>query len=180
MTKQEQEQIEAIHKMAQIALGKQITLSCTEYAIKEGFFDNFIALYNAGYRKLPEDSIVLTKEEIEQLKKRNEELTSIAEYQQNLNRKRWKIIQEKEKENNELKKQVDKAKEQFLLTCENCRLKKDIELLQYQKEQAVKEEFAEKLKERCHNYYPSIDHYCCSVKAINVKDINELLKEYEE
>lgn len=44
---------------------------------------------------------------------------------------------------------------------------------------AVKE-FAEKLKERCHNYYPSIDHYCCSVKAVSVKDIDELLQEYKE
>lgn len=47
------------------------------------------------------------------------------------------------------------------------------------KKQAVKE-FAEKLKEKYHNYYPSIDHYCCSEKAVNVKDINKLLKEYEE
>mgnify|MGYP003415429187 FL=1 len=36
-----------------------------------------------------------------------------------------------------------------------------------------------KLKSKCHNYYPSIDHYCCSVKAVNLSDINELLKEYE-
>ena len=41
-------------------------------------------------------------------------------------------------------------------------------------------EFAEKLKERCHNYYPSIDHYCCSVKAVSEKDIDDLLKEYKE
>lgn len=41
-------------------------------------------------------------------------------------------------------------------------------------------EFAEELKGRCHNYYPSIDHYCCSVKAVSVKDINELLKEYDK
>jgi hypothetical protein len=37
-----------------------------------------------------------------------------------------------------------------------------------------------KLKSKCHNYYPSIDHYCCSVKAVNLSDIYELLKEYEE
>lgn len=37
-----------------------------------------------------------------------------------------------------------------------------------------------KLKSKCHNYYPSIDHYCCSVKAVNLSDIDELLKEYEE
>ena len=40
-------------------------------------------------------------------------------------------------------------------------------------------QFADKLKEKCHNYYPSIDHYCCSEKAVNVNDINELLKGYE-
>lgn len=41
-------------------------------------------------------------------------------------------------------------------------------------------QFVEKAKERCHNYYPSIDHYCCSEKAVSVKDIDELLKEYEK
>lgn len=30
------------------------------------------------------------------------------------------------------------------------------------------------LKSKCHNYYPSIDHYCCSVKAVNLSDIDEL------
>ena len=34
-----------------------------------------------------------------------------------------------------------------------------------------------KLKSKCHNYYPSIDHYCCSVKAVNLSDIDELIKE---
>lgn len=33
------------------------------------------------------------------------------------------------------------------------------------------------LKSKCHNYYPSIDHYCCSVKAVNLSDIDELIKE---
>ena len=41
-------------------------------------------------------------------------------------------------------------------------------------------QFVVKAKERCHNYYPSIDHYCCSEKAVSVKDIDELLKEYEK
>ena len=40
-------------------------------------------------------------------------------------------------------------------------------------------QFVVQAKERCHNYYPSIDHYCCSEKAVSVKDIDELLKEYE-
>ena len=43
---------------------------------------------------------------------------------------------------------------------------------------AVKE-FAANLKRNFRNYYPSIDHYCCSVKAVNANDIDELLKEYE-
>lgn len=59
------------------------------------------------------DFINSQKEEIERLNERNKELTSIAEYQQNLNRKRWKIIQEKEKENAELQKQVDELTERF-------------------------------------------------------------------
>lgn len=37
-----------------------------------------------------------------------------------------------------------------------------------------------KLKSKCHNYYPSIDHYCCSVKAVNLSDIDELIKEVED
>lgn len=47
-----------------------------------------------------------------------------------------------------------------------------------QRKQAVKE-FAEKLKKKVHNYYPSIDSYCMSRHVILVKDIDELLKEYE-
>ena len=45
------EKINEIHKMAQIALGKQVDKDCAKWAIEEGFFDNFEALYNAGYRK---------------------------------------------------------------------------------------------------------------------------------
>ena len=46
------EMLNEVHKMAQIALGKQITIDCTKWAIKEGFFDNFVALYKAGYRQV--------------------------------------------------------------------------------------------------------------------------------
>lgn len=42
--------------------------------------------------------------------------------------------------------------------------------------EAIKE-FAERLKAKCHNYYPSIDSYCVSVKAIGFKDIDNLVKE---
>lgn len=33
------------------------------------------------------------------------------------------------------------------------------------------------LRNKCHNYYPSIDHYCCSVKAVNLSDINKMIEE---
>lgn len=42
--------------------------------------------------------------------------------------------------------------------------------------EAVKE-FAERLKEKCHNYYPSIDSYCVSRKAVEIRDIDDLVKE---
>lgn len=32
---------------------------------------------------------------------------------------------------------------------------------------------ADALLKKTHNYYPSIDHYCCSRKAVDTKDINE-------
>lgn len=43
--------VNEVHKMAQIALGKQIDMKCTKWAIDEGFFDNFVALYKAGYKR---------------------------------------------------------------------------------------------------------------------------------
>lgn len=52
-------------------------------------------------------------------------------------------------------------------------------VLEIEKKNAVKE-FAEKLKKKVHNYYPSIDSYCTSKHVILVKDIDELLKEYEK
>ncbi len=61
---------------------------------------------------------------------------------------------------------------------ENCAVITKAELKKY-KTQAVKE-FAEKLKKKVHNYYPSIDSYCTSKHVILVKDIDELLKEYEK
>ena len=60
---------------------------------------------------------------------------------------------------------------------------KTIEYFVKHNEQIRKEtakEFAEKLKEKVHNYYPSIDSYCTSRHVILVKDIDELLKEYEK
>ena len=62
------------------------------------------------------------------------------------------------------------------------RLRYELDLLLDEKsaiERRAIEEFAEKLKKKVHNYYPSIDSYCTSRHVILVKDIDELLKEYE-
>ena len=45
-----------------------------------------------------------------------------------------------------------------------------------QRNQAV-QEFADKLRMRARNYYPSIDNYCANKHVILVKDMDELLKE---
>lgn len=63
-----------------------------------------------------------------------------------------------------------KAENEKRLTCD---------FVKTAQKQAVKE-FAKKLKEKVHNYYPSIDSYCTSRHVILVKDIDELLKEYEK
>lgn len=63
------------------------------------------------------------------------------------------------------------------------RLRYELDLLLDEKsaiERRAVEKFAEKLKKKVHNYYPSIDSYCTSRHVILVKDIDELLKEYEE
>lgn len=67
----------------------------------------------------------------------------------------------------------EQIKEEIIMTVkkcnDNCKVAK-----------AYVEEFAEKLKRKCRNFYPSIDHYCCSEKAVKLADVNELLKEYME
>lgn len=71
--------------------------------------------------------------------------------------------------------------------CKECAKQNEVEatyetnmksVLEIEKKNAVKE-FAEKLKKKVHNYYPSIDSYCMSRHVILVKDIDELLKEYD-
>nr|DAM56603.1 MAG TPA: hypothetical protein [Caudoviricetes sp.] len=53
-----------------------------------------------------------------------------------------------------------------------------IKMNKEKKAQAVKE-FAEALKKKGRNFYPSIDHYCCSEKTVSVKEIDRLLIAYE-
>lgn len=39
-----------------------------------------------------------------------------------------------------------------------------------------KAKVVEKLQRYSHNYYPSIDHYCLSQKAVDLKDAIEIVK----
>ena len=39
-----------------------------------------------------------------------------------------------------------------------------------------KEKVIEKLQRHSHNYYPSIDHYCLSQKAVDLKDAIEIVE----
>lgn len=65
------------------------------------------------------------------------------------------------------------------LKAENKQLKTECALLDDELRIARQEAInvLNELKSKCHNYYPSIDHYCCSVKAVSLSDINELIKE---
>lgn len=45
--------------------------------------------------------------------------------------------------------------------------------------EAIKE-FAERLKTKSHNYYPSIDSYCTSRRVVLTRDIDTLVKEMTE
>ena len=78
-------------------------------------------------------------------------------------------IAELEKENRQLSKAINSVQKGF----------DNGEFISKDCQTRTLKQFVVKAKERCHNYYPSIDHYCCSEKAVSVKDIDELLKEYE-
>lgn len=42
-----------------------------------------------------------------------------------------------------------------------------------------KEKVIEELQKHSHNYYPSIDHYCLSRKAVDLKDAIEIVEKGE-
>ena len=39
-----------------------------------------------------------------------------------------------------------------------------------------KEEVINELQKHSHNYYPSIDHYCTSVKAVKLRDVIDIIE----
>lgn len=146
-----QKQIEEIHKMAQIALGKQVDIECTKWAIEEGLFDNFVALCNAGYRKIPEGAVVIPKE--------------ISCYENIEKRVRSFRLDGKK---------VDFTPEQIMALTQILHFKERNEK-EIRKETA--EKFAEKLKEKKFDEYsPEGKCYEC----VAVSDIDETCKEFTE
>lgn len=87
----------------------------------------------------------------------------------------WKIYNDNKDEIKQLKAENEKYLDSIeSVQAGRCRLRCQLT------EQAVKQakiEVLNKLKGKCHNYYPSIDHYCCSVKAVTLSDINNIIKE---
>ena len=119
------------------------------------------ALYNEGYRKVPFGATVLAPEE------RNDEIREMHE-----------ILEGRD----ELIAKVGiLGRENYDLKAENKQLKTECALLDDELRIARQEtiDVLTELKSKCHNYYPSIDHYCCSVKAVNLSDIDELINEDE-
>ena len=39
-----------------------------------------------------------------------------------------------------------------------------------------REKVIEELQKHSHNYYPSIDHYCTSVKAVKLRDVIDIIE----
>lgn len=123
--------------------------------------------YKDGYRKGFEDGEEELKNEIYALKVQieclEEHCTALEEDNINDEMNLDSLSKELEITSSELSRYTENVK----AMCEET------------KKQAVKE-FAEKLKRECHNFYSSIDHYCCSEKAIKLADIDKLLKEFLE
>lgn len=138
---------------------------------KNGSLKTAQALYNAGYRKVPDCAVILTPKE------RDEELKACNEKQAELENEIERL-----KADNEALQMWNNAsaeRNQKLYETNKCLKSNMKSVLEIEKKNAVKE-FAEKLKKKVHNYYPSIDSYCTSKHVILVKDIDDLLKEYEQ
>lgn len=114
-------------------------------------------LYNAGYRKVSDSEAELQELNIKYYNEAKDLRRELAKA---------------EAENERLSAKLG----QILLSIDTVKEMNAMCNIDEQRKQAVKE-FAEKLKKKVHNYYPSIDSYCISRHVILVKDIDELLKE---
>ena len=125
------------------------------------------ALYNAGYRKVPYGAVVLTPQE------RDDEIKACNENQA-----------EVEAEIERLKAEIERLEEQVeMQRNEKWDAQDDLECYHDEIQNIVKQaqiDVLNKLKKKTHNYYSSIDSYCISQHIVLVRDIDELLKEYEE
>ncbi len=165
-----------------------------------GSIDCAELLYKASYRKVPKGAVILTPEERdEEMKAQNEKqaeleneiyalkvkVECLEEYSNALEEAAYNAegnLDNLVKEIEDLKAENERLTEtlrQVLLSIDTVKEMNTMCNIDEQRKQAVKE-FAEKLKMKTHNYYPSIDSYCISKKAVLVSEIDELLKEYEQ
>lgn len=139
-----------------------------------------VALYDVGYRKVPDGAVVLTPEERdEEMKATNEilaERDDLKEKVESLKSEKegWKM---RYSDSGQKNKKLSIKNTQ--LKAENKQLKTECALLDDELRVARQDTInvLNELKNKCHNYYPSIDHYCCSVKAVNLSDIDEMIEE---
>lgn len=133
--------------------------------LEERNYENIIsdfatAIYNAGYRKVSDSEAELQELNIKYYNEAKDLRRQLADI---------------EAENERLTERL----KQVLLSIDTVKEMNAMCDIDDHRKQAVNE-FADELKKKVHNYYPSIDSYCTSKHVILVKDIDELLKEYEQ
>lgn len=121
------------------------------------------ALYNAGYRKVPDGAVILTPEE------RDEELKACNEKQAKLEAE----IEILKIQNKNLEIAFDRLEARSELFESNMK-----SVLEIEKRKAV-EEFAEKLKRKAFNK-DMFNDWAGATYVVLVRDIDELLKEFTE
>ena len=51
-----------------------------------------------------------------------------------------------------------------------------VSIIEHRETAFDKEEVIKELQKHSHNYYPSIDHYCTSVKAVKLRDVIDIIE----
>lgn len=117
------------------------------------------------------------KELLEEINTRNKIISKYEELTNDYKHEIERLSNEYSKAFERLKSQqreIDSLKE------ENKCFENDMKSIpEIERKRAVKE-FSENLKRKFRNYYLCSNNYCCSVKAVNANDIDELLKEYDK
>lgn len=93
-----------------------------------------------------------------------------------------KLIDGQIAELKKLKYENEFYKKEYIPELQNAcqeRIIDDARMCQKLKKSAI-QEFAERLKDKSHNYYPSIDSYCTSRHVVLISDIDNLVKEMTE